>query len=208
VEPRHVRVGLPENYYFSGVDADVIVAVQQAARLAERTGARVTPVHVPDIEALNAVGRVILSAEASALYEPQWDRREDFGHDVLALLDQGRLVPATDYINAQRLRRKLLGEFYALFRGIDVLFTPTAPITAPRIGQKQVLLNGELYDTRLAATRFVRGINVLGFPALSIPCGGSKEGLPIGLQLIGRPFEEDLLLGLGEAMEPLLPWKL
>jgi aspartyl-tRNA(Asn)/glutamyl-tRNA(Gln) amidotransferase subunit A len=208
VEPRHVRVGLPENYYFSGVDADVTVAVQQAARLAERTGARVTPVQVPDIEALNAVGRVILSAEASALYEPQCDRREDFGHDVLALLDQGRLVPATDYINAQRLRRKLLGEFHAIFRRIDVLFTPTAPITAPRIGQKQVLLNGEPYDTRLAATRFVRAINVLGFPALSIPCGASKEGLPIGMQMIGRPFEEDLLLGLGEAIEPLLPWKL
>jgi aspartyl-tRNA(Asn)/glutamyl-tRNA(Gln) amidotransferase subunit A len=202
-----IRIGVPDNFYFSGVDAEVVAAVQRAARSAEETGARVTLVQVPDVDALNAVGRVILSAEASALYEPQWSRREDFGHDVLALLDQGRLVPATDYINAQRLRRKLLREFHALFRSIDVLFTPTSPITAPRIGQKQVTLNGEPHDTRLAATRFVRGMNVLGFPALSIPCGESKEGLPIGLQIIGRPFEEELLLSLGESIEPLLPRK-
>jgi len=203
-----IRIGLPENFYFSGVDAEVAAAVLHAVRMAERTGARITPVEVPDIEALNAVGRVILSAEASALYEPQWSRRSDFGHDVLALLDQGRLVPATDYVNAQRLRRSLLQDFHTLFQSIDVLFTPTSPITAPRIGQKQVTLDGESIDTRLAATRFVRAINVLGFPALSLPCGASKEGLPIGLQIIGRPFEEHLLLNLGESLEPLLPWNL
>ena len=69
------------------------------------------------------------------------------------------------------------------------------------IGQKQVELDGEMVDTRLATTRLVRGINVLGFPALSMPCGNSAQGLPIGLQLIGRPFEERLLLALGEALE-------
>ena len=86
-------------------------------------------------------------AEASALYEPYWDRRDDFGADVLALLDQGRLVPATDYVNAQRLRRSVLKDFHALFASIDCLFTPTTPITAPRIGQKQVELDGEMVDT-------------------------------------------------------------
>jgi aspartyl-tRNA(Asn)/glutamyl-tRNA(Gln) amidotransferase subunit A len=185
--------------------ADVRVTFEAMADAGrEQIGWVVTPVRVPDIEGLNAVGRVILSAEASALYEPQFGRREDFGNDVLALLDQGRLVPAVDYINAQRLRRSLMKDFHALFRGVDCLFTPTSPITAPRIGQKQVELDGELYDTRLAATKFVRAINVLGFPALSMPCGASKAGLPIGLQMVARPFEEDLLLMLGEALEPLL----
>ncbi len=205
---RDIRIGLPENFYFSGIEPEVKRAVEKAARDAEQLGARVTPVRVPDIEALNAAGRVILLAEASALYEPYWERREDFGADVLALLDQGRLVPATDYINAQRLRRALLKDFHALFANIDCLFTPTTPIAAPRIGQKQVELDGQPVDTRLAATRFVRGINVLGFPALSLPCGASGEGLPIGLQMIARPFEENLLLTLGEALEPLLSWKM
>ncbi|HYL38097.1 MAG TPA: amidase [Bryobacteraceae bacterium] len=200
-----IRIGLPDNFYFSGAAAEVRDAVHQAARKAEHLGGRVTHVRVPDVNALNAAGRVILLAEASALYEPYLARREDFGSDVLALLDQGRMVPAPDYVNAQRLRKVLLNEFCALFESIDCLFTPTTPITAPRIGEKEVELDGRREDTRIAATRLVRGMNGLGFPALSIPCGNSSAGLPIGLQMIGRPFEEDLLLSLGEALEQALP---
>jgi len=195
-----LRIGLPENFYFTHVAPDVVAAIKKAAHNAETLGAQVVPVRVPDIDALNSVGRVILLAEASALYEPYLHRRADFGDDVLALLDQGRLVPATDYVNAQRLRKKLVSEFHVLFSKIDCLFTPASATTAPRISQKQVELNGEMHDTRLATTRLVRGINVLGFPALVIPCGES-EGLPIGLQMIARPWEENLLLSLGEALE-------
>jgi aspartyl-tRNA(Asn)/glutamyl-tRNA(Gln) amidotransferase subunit A len=198
---QYIRIGLPENFYFTRISTEVRDAVQKAAHAAERLGARVVPVKVPDIDALNDVGRVILLAEASAVYQPYFSRREDFGADVLALLDQGRLVPATDYVNAQRIRKILVSEFCTLFSSIDCLLTPTTPTTAPLIGQKQVELNGEMMDTRLATTRLVRGINVLGFPALSMPCGKSASGLPIGLQLIGRPFEERLLLVLGEALE-------
>ncbi len=95
----------------------------------------------------------------------------------------------------------LLADFCALFADIDCLFTPTTPTTAPLIGQTQVELDGEKMDTRLATTRLVRGVNVLGFPALSMPCGKSANGLPIGLQIIARPFEEKLLLALGEALQ-------
>jgi aspartyl-tRNA(Asn)/glutamyl-tRNA(Gln) amidotransferase subunit A len=150
---------------------------------------------------LNAAGRVILLAEASALYEPYLDRRDQFGADVLALLDQGRLIPATDYVNAQRLRHAMLDEFRNLFRSIDCLFTPSTPIVAPRIADRQVEIGGELIDTRIAITRFSRGMNALGFPALCMPCGRNEQGLPIGLQMIARPFEENLLFALGEALE-------
>jgi aspartyl-tRNA(Asn)/glutamyl-tRNA(Gln) amidotransferase subunit A len=198
---QYIRIGLPENFYLTHIAGEVRDAVQKAAQTAERFGVRVTQVKVPDIDALNDVGRIILLAEASALYQPYFSRREDFGADVLALLDQGRLVPATDYINAQRIRKMLVSEFCALFSTIDCLLTPTTPTTAPLIGQKQVELDGEMVDTRLATTRLVRGVNVLGFPALSMPCGQSAEGLPIGVQMIARPFEEHLLLVLGEALE-------
>ncbi len=198
---RSIRIGLPENFYFDHISSEVRDAIQKVASAAERFGAQVTPVKVPDIDALNDVGRAILLAEASAMYQPYFSRREDFGADVLALLDQGRLVPATDYVNAQRIRKMLVNEFRALFSTIDCLLTPTTPTTAPLIGQKQVELDGEMMDTRLATTRLVRGINVLGFPALSIPCGNSAGGLPIGLQLVGRPFEERLLLALGDVLE-------
>ncbi len=156
---------------------------------------------VPDIEALNTAGLVILLSEAAAVHQSHHHRRGDFGPDVLALLDQGSLIPAADYVNAQRQRKLLLDEFHALFQTIDCLFTPATPITAPRIGQSGITLNGEKYDTRILTTRFARGINVLGFPALSIPRGNSPDGLPIGLQMIARPFEENLLLALGEALD-------
>jgi len=196
-----IHIGVPENSYFTQIAPEVRDAVQRAVRQAEYLGARVTPVRVPDIEALNAVGRVILLAEASALYESYLDRRSDFGADVLALLDQGRLVPATSYVNAQRLRKTLLQEFRELFRTIDCLFTPSTPVVAPKIGQREIDLDGIVLDARVVITRFSRGMNVLGFPALSMPCGQSPEGLPIGLQMIARPFEENLLFLLGEALE-------
>jgi aspartyl-tRNA(Asn)/glutamyl-tRNA(Gln) amidotransferase subunit A len=204
---REIRVGLPENFYFDKVAPEVKDAVHAAARRAEKPGVRVIGVRVPDIEALNTAGLTILLSEAAAVHQAQLHRRGDFGADVLALLDQGLLIPAADYVNAQRQRKVLVGEFHKLFRDIDCLFTPATPITAPRIGQTTTTLDGVQYDTRMLTTRFARGINVLGFPALSIPCGASSpsgassEGLPIGLQIIARPFEEDLLLALGEALE-------
>jgi len=140
-------------------------------------------------------------AEASAAAEPHLEQREKFGPDVLALLDQGRLLPATDYINAQRLRRKLSGEFDQLWAEVDCLVAPTTPNTAPRVGAATVRLGGRDEDVRLATTRLARGINVLGLPALSIPCGLGASGLPIGAQIIGPAWEEALILRIGAALE-------
>jgi aspartyl-tRNA(Asn)/glutamyl-tRNA(Gln) amidotransferase subunit A len=195
-----IRIGLPENFYFNNVAREVRDAVHQAAVRAEQLGAQIVPVQVPDIDGLNAAGLVILLAEAAALYAPYAHRREDFGLDVLALLDQGRLVPAIDYVNAQRVRKLIGADFHTLFKTIDCLFTPATATTAPLIGQQQVEIDGEMQDSRLANTRLVRGINALGFPALAMPCGKSA-GLPIGLQIVGRPLEENLLLALGEGLE-------
>lgn len=200
-----IRIGIPQNYFLDGVAAEVRTAVQNAARLSETLGARVIPVKVPDVDALNVAARTILLAEASAVFERELARRENFGDDVLALLDQGRLVPATAYINAQRLRKQFTQDWRLIFSGVDCLFTPTTPIPAPLIGEKEIQLDGETYDVRLATTRFMRGINALGFPALSIPFGDTSEGLPIGLQIIGRPFEDHLLLRVGAALEDAGP---
>jgi aspartyl-tRNA(Asn)/glutamyl-tRNA(Gln) amidotransferase subunit A len=133
--------------------------------------------------------------------EPYLDRRGDFGADVLALLDQGRLVPATDYINAQRLRRVMQREFAKVWSTADCILTPTTPITAPRIGETTVPIGGQTEDARLASTRFVRGINVLGLPALSVPCGEGENRMPVGLQIIGKAFDEALVLRVGAALE-------
>jgi len=198
---RGLRIGFAENFFFDRLDPDVESAVRGAIARAESLGATVKSVFLPDLAAINAVGRMILLSEASAVMEPYMDQRQRFGRDVLALLDQGRLVPAADYINAQRLRRKMIAEFDEVWKEVDCLLCPTTPNTAPKLGDVTVRLGGRDEDVRLATTRLVRGVNVLGYPAISMPCGLSSDGLPIGLQILGPAFEESLILRIAAALE-------
>src|SRR5215472_232575 len=118
---KRLRIGFPEEFFFDRLDPSVESAVRGAIARAESLGAMVLPVRLPDVEALNAVARMILLAEASAVAEPVLERRDMFGPDVLALLDQGRLVPASDYINAQRLRRKMRRDFDKVWNDVECL---------------------------------------------------------------------------------------
>ena len=201
VSIRDVRIGIPKSFYHERVHHDVEVAMDKLRNLAEELGARLETVPVPDIAEINATARMILLSEASAVMTPYLSDRSQFGVDVLAMFDQGRLLAATDYVNAQRLRRVYQREFAKVFEQCDVLLTPTAPNPAPRIGQTEVELGGVKEDTRLASTRFVRAINLLGLPALSLPCGFTVDELPIGAQIIGRPFDEATVLWVGAALE-------
>jgi aspartyl-tRNA(Asn)/glutamyl-tRNA(Gln) amidotransferase subunit A len=196
-----LRIGLPENFFFDRVEPDVKAAVLAAATRAESLGARIVPVRVPDVAALNVVSRVILLAEAAAVMERYLDHRDNFGPDVLSLLDQGRFVPAADYINAQRLRRVFQRDFRKLWQSVDCLFVPATAVTAVKIGQATVPIDGVEEDVRLANTRFLRGINALGLPALSVPCGLDGRGLPIGLQIVGPEWGEALILRAAAALE-------
>ena len=195
-----LRIGIPTSFYYDGLQPSVADAVASLQKKAEALGARLVPVDVPDIAAINAIGRVILLSEASAAIEPYLHRRGDFGADVLALFDQGRLLPATDYVNAQRLRRIHMARFEAVWQHADCLLTATTPTTAPKIGQMTIDILGQPEDVRLASTRLMRGINVLGLPALSIPCGLDGDGMPIGAQIVGRRFDEKTVLATGQAL--------
>ena len=196
-----VRIGLPENFYFERVTPEARATVERAAELAARDGARIVRVRVPDMEAVNTIGRLLLLAEAAAALTPYLADRASLGDDVRALLDQGRLIPATDYVNAQRLRRVEQDKFRTLWREVDLLFTPTVPMGAPKIGEAAVEIEGRQEDVRLAATRLVRGMDVLGLPALSLPCGLDSNGMPLGLQILAPEFREGLVLRAAKAME-------
>jgi aspartyl-tRNA(Asn)/glutamyl-tRNA(Gln) amidotransferase subunit A len=197
-----LRIGVPENFYSERIAPEVAAAFADALRRAEAAGGQITPIRVPHPAEINLIGRVILLAEVSALMEPYIRRRGDFGADVQILLDQGRLLAATDYVNAQRLRRRAQREWALLFgeakSQVDVIFTPTAPILAPLIGQTEVEWGNEREDVRLATTRLVRAINVLGLPAASIPLRCNH--LPAGLQIIGAAFEDDRVLAISGLM--------
>jgi aspartyl-tRNA(Asn)/glutamyl-tRNA(Gln) amidotransferase subunit A len=188
------RIGIPENFFNERVAPTVEAAFDQALRDAEALGYQLVPVTVPDPAEINTIGRIILLCEASAVLQPYLNRRDDFGSDVLSLLDQGLVVSATDYIDAQRLRKLYQKRWTELWDIVDVVFTPATPIQAPLIGQAKVADE----DVRLASTRFVRPFNVLGLPALAIPLG--TNSLPAALQIVGPPSGESELLAAAQSI--------
>ncbi|HEY7392100.1 MAG TPA: amidase [Bryobacteraceae bacterium] len=198
---RGIRLGFPETWLSEHVDREVAEAVRSAVSRAASLEAEVISVNIPNLEAVNTVGQVLLLAEAAALLERFLDRRERFGPDVLALLDQGRLLPATDYVNAQRLRRQFQSDFQALWNQVDCIVTPATPVASPRLGQTTVRIEETEELVRPLATRFSRPMNVLGVPAIAMPCGLSGDGLPIGLQIAAPPFQEALVLRVAAALE-------
>jgi aspartyl-tRNA(Asn)/glutamyl-tRNA(Gln) amidotransferase subunit A len=198
---RGVRVGMPQEYFFDRLDPEVESAVRAVLARAKELGAVVKPVQLPDMAALNAASMVIQYAEVAAMLEPRLRDRSLFGKDVMALIDQGRLLPATDYVNAQRLRRKLQLEFRRVWSEADCLIMPTTAVAAPKIGETLVRVGAGEEDVRSAATRLVRVFNVLGLPALSLPCGLNRAGLPMGVQIAGPPFAEARILRIGAALE-------
>jgi aspartyl-tRNA(Asn)/glutamyl-tRNA(Gln) amidotransferase subunit A len=199
-----VRIGLPRNFFMERVDPEVEAAMRAAFDTAARIGGRVVEVTVPYMETLRGAAVTCLLVEAASALRPFLDRRADFGTDVRAMLDQGKAIPAIDYIEAQRTRRRIGRQFAKLFEQVDCIFTPATPVTAPWIGQMTLGIGGAAEEVRAAATRFSRGMNALGLPAISIPCGFSRSGLPIGLQIIAAARQEDRLLHAAAAMEDAL----
>jgi aspartyl-tRNA(Asn)/glutamyl-tRNA(Gln) amidotransferase subunit A len=156
------------------------------------------------METLRSAAATCLLVEAASALRPFLNRRADFSADVLPKLDQGAAIPAIDYIEAHRVRRGIGRQFARLFDKVDCIFTPATPMTAPKIGQTTLEIRGVAEEVRNAATRFTRGMNALGLPAISIPCGFSLNGLPIGLQIIAAARQEDRLLHAAAAMEDAL----
>jgi aspartyl-tRNA(Asn)/glutamyl-tRNA(Gln) amidotransferase subunit A len=196
-----VRVGIPDNYFMDVAAPEAVAAVDVAARRAEELGAKLVHVRVPDPEGLFSAARTILLCEAATALHAHVQPRHELGADVLALLDTGAKIAATEYIRAMASATRLRAAWGALFTSIDVLFTPSTPTPAPLIGQNAIRVGGREEDTRLLTTRCCRGINLLGYPAISIPSGRSPEGLPLGLQIVGPLGADMRVLNLAAALE-------
>jgi aspartyl-tRNA(Asn)/glutamyl-tRNA(Gln) amidotransferase subunit A len=188
------RLGIPQNFFRERAAPAVAEAFDLALKEAEAEGARLVPLTVPPPTEINVLGRLILLVEATACMKPYLTRRSDFGEDVLLLLDQGKRISGADYVNAQRLRRLYQKRWAAVWEHCDVVLTPSVPIEAPLIGQNTV--DGE--DVRAISTQFARPFNVLGLPAISIPVPSS--GLPVGLQIVGKPFAERDVLAIADLL--------
>jgi aspartyl-tRNA(Asn)/glutamyl-tRNA(Gln) amidotransferase subunit A len=198
-----VRVGIPTNFFFERIEPEVAAAVKHSISAMARHGARLIELQVPDMGEAFIAARIVQLSETTSLYARYTDQNL-FGKDVWRLIQQGKSIAGHEYVSAQRIRTLFRRDFDALWKKIDLLATPTTPMAAPRIEDETVEIDGQREDTRAAATRLVRAINFIGEPALSLPCGTTAAGLPIGLQLIAPPFAEPRLLQIAKTVEPLL----
>jgi aspartyl-tRNA(Asn)/glutamyl-tRNA(Gln) amidotransferase subunit A len=203
VELKGLRVCLPANFFFERVDSEVAAAVKQAAAAMERHGAILSEVRIPDLHEANLAARVIQMSEAASIYANNQDPAL-FGETVWALIQQGRRIAGHEYVSAQRIRTVFRQDFNRFWNNHDLIVAPATPVVAPRRDQDSVLIGTEEENTRMASTRLARAVNFLGEPAISIPCGRNKDGMPIGLQLIAAPGQDARLLSIARLVEELL----
>jgi aspartyl-tRNA(Asn)/glutamyl-tRNA(Gln) amidotransferase subunit A len=205
-DPRGLRVGIVRDLFFERLDPEVRAAVEAATQALAGLGVRVEEVRLPRIRHAGPATFAIITAESMAYHEPYLKTRaSEYGADVRARLLTGQFVLATQYLKAQRARQVLRADVDGVLRSVDALLTPTTPIPAPRTDEREATVDGVTDDVRAWLTRCTRPINLTGHPALSVPCGLTAGGLPIGLQLVGRQFDEATLLRLGRAYEAVSP---
>ena len=207
-EVRGLRIGVPRDHFFAGLEPEVRQLISAAGEVLAGAGATLVEVALPHVAEATAAGATILFAEAAA-YHAEWFRArpDDYGGDVRRRIEQGSLLPAIDYIQAQRARAHCCAEFEQVFREVDALITPTLPMVAPRLDQAEITFDDRVEDTRTALTRFTRLFNVLGAPAIAVPCGFTAAGLPASLQIVARRFAEQTALRLAYAYEARTEWR-
>ena len=197
-----LRIGVIRHFYTRDLegDAEMVASIEAALKVFAGLGASVKEIETAPLGEYAACNRAILSAEAYAIHE-KWlqERPEDYARLTRERILAGAFVSAADYLNALRVRGKLTRAFHALFSDIDIVITASALDPACRIDDPAEI-------DRTYARQARSPFNVTGSPALSIPTGFSKAGLPLGMQLVGKPFSEALLYRAGHAYERETKW--
>ncbi|MEU6055789.1 amidase [Streptomyces xanthochromogenes] len=200
---RGLRIGVPGNYYFDHVDPEVEAAVRAAIAHLVGLGARPVEVAIPMARYVQAVQWGLMVPEATAYHERTIrSMPERYGDDIRVLLEAGELMPAGDYLRAQRARTLMRQAWLRMFDKVDVIAAPTVPATAVPAAQEVITWqDGTTESVSDAYVRLSAPANITGVPALSLPVGHDRAGLPIGMQLLGRPLAENVLLRVGRAYE-------
>jgi aspartyl-tRNA(Asn)/glutamyl-tRNA(Gln) amidotransferase subunit A len=197
-----LRIGVPSAFYVDDLDPEVALALDETVAVLKREGAHIVQVELPDQRQLTAACQFVLAVEAAAFHK-RWliERPQDYGPQVLMRLQNGLAFPGVSYLEAMRWRGPALSAHAAAVAGVDAVIAPVAPVPAPTIAESDVgnSPNAEAVIQRL--TRFTRPINYLGLPSLALPAGFTPSGLPVAMQLIGRSFDEAMLLRIGAAFQ-------
>ena len=204
-----LKMGIPSNYYFDMLDREVESAVRGTIAALEELGAELKEVSLPTMEYIGAL-RISAMADGIVTHEPFLkSHREDYGPDVLYRTIPGQFVLGRDYSKSLKVQRLIQDEYARVMQQVDFLVTPTAPVPAPRIDAKYINMNGQDHRVRgpgsSLISRNTSPLNAIGLPAISVPCGVTEAGLPIGVQFITGPFEEGLLFQVAESYEKVSP---
>jgi aspartyl-tRNA(Asn)/glutamyl-tRNA(Gln) amidotransferase subunit A len=197
-----VKIGVPSAFYVDDLDPAVAKSLDDTIAVLRREGADIMKVELPDQRQLSAACQLVLAAEATAFHK-RWliERPQDYGAQVLMRLQNGLAIPAVTYLEAMRWRGSALAAHIAATSRVHAMLAPAAPVPAPTIAESDIGNSPGAEAVIQRLTRFTRPINYLGLPSLSIPAGFTGKGLPIGMQLIGRSFEEATLLTIGAAFQ-------
>jgi aspartyl-tRNA(Asn)/glutamyl-tRNA(Gln) amidotransferase subunit A len=200
---RGLRVAVPENFFFQGLDPAVESGVRGALRTLAGLGARVEEMRFPDPQLMNDVCNIISRSEGAAVHARLYrERPEEIQPVVRARLALGFRITAHDYLQALRLRARMTREFLReVFAEAAVLIAPVIPEPAPALSHATAGAPDELALRQARFARLTRPFNGLGLPALAVPCGFSAAGLPLAFQIVGRPFDEARILRAGRAYE-------
>jgi aspartyl-tRNA(Asn)/glutamyl-tRNA(Gln) amidotransferase subunit A len=203
-----VRVGVPRNYYWDGLEPEIETAVRGATDAISALGAKLADVDLPDPKVMNAISTVIARSEGTAVHGAfSREHPRDLQPATNARLELGYQISATDYLQATRLRVQLAREFlHDVFSRVDVLVTPVVPDIPPVLNTVTAGGIDALLEQIGRVTQFTRPLNGLGLPAISVPCGVSKSGLPLAYQLVGRPFDEMSLFQVAHRYEQSFNW--
>ena len=202
-----LRIGVVKEYFEAPLDSEVESAVRAAIAQLSEMGATVTEVSLPLFADAQAISGTILMSEAAAYHRDLLAKDGDkLTPSVRLRLEAGLFITAADYLKAQQARARFNYEMSQLFQDVDLLAGPSEPITAPPILAAEVAIGERTVGTVGALTQYTRPYNISGTPAVSVPCGFSREGMPIGLQLAGRPFDEATVLQAAHAYEQATDW--
>jgi aspartyl-tRNA(Asn)/glutamyl-tRNA(Gln) amidotransferase subunit A len=200
-----LRLGIPRGYLTDLLDGDVRTCFDEASAALRSAGATLTDVSIPHASMTPAVYMHIHSSEGATYHARTLDAVPDrYTPVVRSRLEVGRYVLAQDYQRAMEGRALLRREVDAALTGCNAIMLPTLPIAAPPVGAESLIVNGASEPVRALMLRLTQLFNVTGHPAISIPCGLTSDGLPIGLQLVGHRHQTDVLLSLAETIEKIL----
>jgi len=204
-----LRVGICRNHFFESNQPDVGAAIDAAIRFYRDAGVRLVEFELPILAyGLGAIFAIELSS-STAYHSRNLANGavKGFTDDVRTLVEMGRLVTGPDYLKAEQLRRVLIDDLAKMFADVDVIVGPTCPLTAWPIGEWTVRVGAKDESVLAASWRLTYPWNLAGLPSISLPCGFDRAGLPIGLQLASRPFDEMTLIRAADAYERGHGWK-